>query len=87
LINRSKAKSFRSLVVPILVIAALLATVLIGSAAEKTIKIGCFYPLTGSNAAKGQLNKNGTDLAVKDINAAGGVLGMSWFTRTLSQIR
>jgi len=53
-----------------------MATVLVGSAAENTIKIGCFYPLTGANAAKGQLNKNGTDLAVKDINAAGGVLGM-----------
>ncbi len=76
MINNVKAKSFRSLVVPILIIVALMTTVLVGAAADKTIKIGCFYPLTGSNAAKGQLNKNGTDLAVMDINAAGGVLGM-----------
>lgn len=41
----------------------------------KEIVIGAFYPLTGTNAAKGNLNKNGTELAVKDINAAGGLLG------------
>lgn len=76
MINLFSSKKLHSLVVPILIIVALMATVLVGSAAENTIKIGCFYPLTGSNAAKGQLNKNGTDLAVKDINAAGGVLGM-----------
>lgn len=76
MINLFNSKKLHSLVVPILIIVALMATVLVGSAAENTIKIGCFYPLTGSNAAKGQLNKNGTDLAVKDINAAGGVLGM-----------
>lgn len=40
-----------------------------------TIKIGCYYPLTGANAVKGQFNKNGTLLAIEDINAAGGVLG------------
>jgi len=43
--------------------------------APEVIKIGAFYPLTGSNAAKGNLNKNGTELAVKDINEAGGILG------------
>ena len=45
------------------------------SSGPKEIVIGAFYPMTGANAAKGQLNKNGTELAVKDINAAGGVLG------------
>ncbi|MEW6546937.1 MAG: ABC transporter substrate-binding protein [Bacillota bacterium] len=46
-----------------------------GGSAGKTIKIGAFYPLTGPNAIKGQFNRNGTELAVRDINAAGGVLG------------
>lgn len=46
------------------------------SSQPKVIKIGAFYPMTGANAAKGKLNQNGTDLAVKDINAAGGLLGM-----------
>lgn len=57
---------------------ALVGSTLVGCQSQpKTIKIGCFYPLTGSNAAKGQLNKMGTDLAVKEINAAGGILGMN----------
>lgn len=43
---------------------------------KKILKIGAFYPLTGTNAAKGQLNQNRTELAIKDINAAGGLLGM-----------
>lgn len=49
-----------------------------GTAAKEPqyLKIGAFYPMTGTNANKGQLNKNGTELAVKDINAAGGLLGM-----------
>ncbi|HOA15112.1 MAG TPA: ABC transporter substrate-binding protein [Bacillota bacterium] len=76
MINVLKGKGFRRMATLTLVVLTLMATVLVGSAAEKTIKIGCFYPLTGSNAAKGQYNKNGTDLAVMDINAAGGVLGM-----------
>lgn len=45
------------------------------SRSSKEIVIGAFYPMTGANAAKGGLNKNGTELAVKDINAAGGLLG------------
>lgn len=39
------------------------------------IKVGVAGPLTGSNAAFGTQLKTGADLAVSDINAAGGVLG------------
>lgn len=42
----------------------------------EVLKLGAFYPLTGANTAKGQLNKNGTELAAKDTNDAGGLLGM-----------
>lgn len=60
-----------------LVLVSITASVLSGCSSQpKVIKIGAFYPLTGSNAMKGQLNKNGTELAVAEINAAGGVLGM-----------
>jgi branched-chain amino acid transport system substrate-binding protein len=52
--------------------AALLA---LGSAAQAQIKIGVAGPLTGSNAAFGTQLKTGFDLAVSDINKAGGVLG------------
>ena len=72
-----RSKSLVSSLVTISLVAFLLAGMLAGCTSQpKVLKIGAFYPMTGSNAAKGQLNKNGTDLAVKEINAAGGVLGM-----------
>ena len=40
-----------------------------------TIKVGEFASLTGSEATFGQQSHNGTELAVEEINAAGGVLG------------
>jgi branched-chain amino acid transport system substrate-binding protein len=40
-----------------------------------TIKIGEFASLTGSEAAFGRSSDNGTQLAVEQVNAAGGVLG------------
>ncbi len=47
----------------------------LGSVAQAQIKIGLAGPLTGSNAAFGVQMKTGADLAVDDINKAGGVLG------------
>ena len=43
--------------------------------AHAQIKIGMAGPLTGSNAAFGVQMKTGFDLAISDINKAGGVLG------------
>ena len=40
-----------------------------------TIKVGEFASLTGSEATFGQSSHNGTQLAVDEINASGGVLG------------
>ncbi len=45
-----------------------------GTAAAQ-IKMGVAGPITGPNAAFGAQLKNGTDQAVADINAAGGILG------------
>ena len=44
-------------------------------AATAQIKIGVAGPITGPNAAFGAQLKNGTEQAVEDINAAGGILG------------
>ncbi len=44
-------------------------------AAQAQVKIGVAGPLTGPNAAFGVQLKTGADLAVSDINKAGGVLG------------
>jgi len=45
------------------------------TAASAQIKIGVAGPITGPNAAFGAQLKNGTEQAVEDINAAGGVMG------------
>ena len=44
-------------------------------AAHAQIKLGVAGPITGPNAAFGAQLKNGTEQAVEDINAAGGILG------------
>lgn len=46
------------------------------SADGGTFKIGGIGPLTGGAAVYGQAVKNGADIAVKEINAAGGINGM-----------
>src|SRR5579871_4404130 len=45
------------------------------SGAAAQIKMGVAGPLTGANASFGAQLQKGTDLAVADINAAGGILG------------
>lgn len=39
----------------------------------ETIKVGCILPLSGSAATLGQECRNGFDLAIKEINDAGGI--------------
>src|SRR3981189_3969844 len=43
--------------------------------ASARVKLGAAGPLTGGSAAFGAQLKNGTEQAVEDINAAGGILG------------
>jgi branched-chain amino acid transport system substrate-binding protein len=49
--------------------------VAIAGSAQAQIKFGVAGPITGPNAAFGAQLKNGTEQAVNDINAAGGILG------------
>ncbi|WP_302619998.1 ABC transporter substrate-binding protein [uncultured Oscillibacter sp.] len=46
-----------------------------GSASGGAIKIGYFGPLTGGTAQAGQAALNGAQIAVNELNEAGGVLG------------
>jgi branched-chain amino acid transport system substrate-binding protein len=46
-----------------------------GGAAADTIKIGEFASLTGKEAAFGQSSHKGTQLAIDELNAGGGILG------------
>ena len=48
---------------------------LAGAAYAQDITIGVAGPMTGANATFGQQLKAGSELAIADINAAGGVLG------------
>ena len=57
---------------PCLVLAAGMAFT---GAANAEIKMGVAGPITGPNAAFGAQLKNGTEQAVEDINAAGGMMG------------
>ena len=57
----------------IAVAAALVATA--GAHAQQTIKIANIVELSGGGATAGTNFKNGVELAVKEINAAGGILG------------
>jgi branched-chain amino acid transport system substrate-binding protein len=56
-------------------LAAGLSLAIAGAASAQDITVGVAGPLTGQYASFGQQFKNGADLAVTDINAAGGVLG------------
>ncbi|MCZ8271271.1 MAG: branched-chain amino acid ABC transporter substrate-binding protein [Beijerinckiaceae bacterium] len=54
---------------------AMAAALTLSSVAQAQIKIGVAGPITGPNAAFGKQLVDGTEQAVADINAAGGVLG------------
>lgn len=47
----------------------------LAQAADDTIKLGIVAPMSGPNARYGAFSMHGAELAVKDINAAGGVDG------------
>jgi branched-chain amino acid transport system substrate-binding protein len=54
---------------------ALGAAIAFAGTAQAQLKIGMTGPVTGPNAAFGAQLKNGTDQAVEDINAGGGIMG------------
>ena len=64
--------------IPILVLAAVSAVALATAAqAEmKEVSIAVIGPITGKEAPFGMQMKRGAEMAVKDLNAAGGVIGM-----------
>src|SRR5262245_25798278 len=49
--------------------------VLTGAASAQDLAVGVAGPMTGGEASFGRQMKNGAEMAVADINAAGGVLG------------
>lgn len=62
----------RTLLVGVLAVACLAGG---HPAAQETIKIGVFGPMTGGAAGYGQSEREAIDLAVEELNAGGGLLG------------
>jgi branched-chain amino acid transport system substrate-binding protein len=60
---------------PLFLLFTLLTALVPAVQAQDTIKIGEFGSLTGDNASFGISQNNGVQMAVEEINAAGGVLG------------
>jgi branched-chain amino acid transport system substrate-binding protein len=55
------------------VAASTLAFPLVGGAQPKTIKVGVLHPVTGALAYSGQQCRFGAEMAIEDINKAGGI--------------
>ena len=47
-----------------------------GGSSDTVFKLGSIGPVTGQNAIYGNAVKNGIDLAVKEVNEAGGINGV-----------
>lgn len=69
-------KRWLSKIVATLCIGSLLAGCGTGATAQKSVKIGAIFPLTGGSAYEGQSFKNAIELARDEINANGGVNGV-----------
>lgn len=57
----------------ILCLAMILAVAGSLAAGEKKVKFGMIFPFSGSNADQGVFNRDGANLALEEINAAGGI--------------
>lgn len=61
----------------ILLVTVLISFLLVSCESNKKIQIGATFPLTGNNALYGTNIKNGIELALDEINKAGGIDGNS----------
>ena len=59
----------------VLVALSFILTSVLGAYAASTVKIGFTYIMSGPLSAYGQFAKQGAELAIKEINAAGGING------------
>ena len=65
-------KKFAVILISIFCVMDLMLT---GASAADTVKVGIVLPLTGPQAKFGEIEKNSFDLALEEINAAGGING------------
>jgi branched-chain amino acid transport system substrate-binding protein len=67
---KGRTKHMRPL---ILVLALMVSLLAVPATAQEVIKIGVIYSLTGPAASVAKAQKNAAELAIKDVNEAGGV--------------
>ncbi|MBQ3483523.1 MAG: ABC transporter substrate-binding protein [Clostridia bacterium] len=79
-------KRILALVLAVLMIAGCCAALSSCSKTTKTIKIGLSGPLTGGAAVYGQAVKNAAQMAVDEINAAGGLNGIPLELKALDDV-
>ncbi len=70
--KRAKTKAIRLFTLFSVVALAMMLAVPV-QAADKTVRIGNIIPLSGPSASVGQQGKNAREMAVAEINAAGGI--------------
>lgn len=58
-----------------LIAASVMSTMVLGAFAQSTVKVAAIVELSGGGATAGTNFKNGVEMAVKEVNAAGGILG------------
>ncbi len=58
-----------------LVAACAMSAAVMGAFAQNTVKVAAIVELSGGGATAGTNFKNGVEMAVKEVNAAGGILG------------
>jgi len=61
------------MLVPVIALTMALGTLGVAQAASKTVKIGNIIPLSGPSASVGIQGKNAREMAVQEINDAGGI--------------
>jgi branched-chain amino acid transport system substrate-binding protein len=66
-------KMFKQLVVPVVALAMLAGSFGVAQAAPDTVKIGNIIPLSGPSASVGIQGKQAREMAVEEINSAGGI--------------
>jgi branched-chain amino acid transport system substrate-binding protein len=69
------SKSWKYILLVSLVILTVAFTLPATARAANTVQVGIVLPLTGSQAAFGEIEKQSFDLALEEINAAGGING------------
>jgi len=67
--------NFRKRTLTLLAVAAAALLIAVPALAQETVKIGFFAPITGPAAADGASAQHAVELAVKEVNAAGGIKG------------